>query len=270
MTDLLLDLLDKLIWTPDRLGRYGESLTARELKILDLFGKKGRILRNLFLPKDDGGTSEIDLVFITQKGIFVIESKNYSGWIFGRESDQYWTQSMPDRSKHRFYNPIKQNKTHIKWLRQYLGQDVPLFSFIVFSERCQLKSITLNTQDVHVLKRNMLRSALKSHWKRTPDVLSVEEVEQICEKLTPLTQADETIRQEHIDTIRSKFHKSAPAAPPEPAREPEKQICPKCGAALVLRTAGRSERAGKQFYGCSAFPKCRYIRNIESPDRGDE
>ena len=65
------------------IGRYGEALTARELKLVDLFGRKGKILRNVYIPKDNGETSEIDVLYITQKGIFVIESKNYSGWIFG-------------------------------------------------------------------------------------------------------------------------------------------------------------------------------------------
>ena len=43
----------------------------------------------------------------------------------------------------------------------------------------------------------------------------------------------------------------------------QEKICPRCGNALVLRTATKGDRAGKQFYGCSSFPKCRYIENIE-------
>ena len=39
-------------------------------------------------------------------------------------------------------------------------------------------------------------------------------------------------------------------------------ICPKCGKQLVLRTARRGANAGRQFYGCSNFPKCRFIMNI--------
>ena len=102
--------------------------------IRDRFGRKGYVLRNIYVPKNNGETSEIDVVFITQKGIFVIESKNYSGWIFGDEKSAYWTAMLPDKSKNRFYNPIKQNSTHIKWLGQYLQNSVPLFSVIAFSE----------------------------------------------------------------------------------------------------------------------------------------
>lgn len=39
-------------------------------------------------------------------------------------------------------------------------------------------------------------------------------------------------------------------------------LCPKCGAAMVLRTAKKGEHAGKQFWGCSAFPKCRGVVNL--------
>ena len=42
------------------------------------------------------------------------------------------------------------------------------------------------------------------------------------------------------------------------------RICPRCGAKLVLRTARKGNRAGQQFYGCTAFPKCRYVEQIES------
>jgi len=40
-------------------------------------------------------------------------------------------------------------------------------------------------------------------------------------------------------------------------------LCPKCGASLVLRTAKKGNNVGEQFYGCSGFPKCRFILKIE-------
>lgn len=120
--DLLLDDIFDAEWK----GRYGEKMTEWELNLVRLFGRKGYVLRNIYVPKNNGETSEIDVVFITQKGIFVIESKNYSGWIFGGEKSAYWTAMLPDKSKNRFYNPIKQNSTHIKWLGQYLQNSVPL------------------------------------------------------------------------------------------------------------------------------------------------
>ena len=233
-------------WT----GKYGEKLTERELKLVNLFGRKGKILKNLYLPKNDGGTSEIDLVYITQKGIFVIESKNYSGWIFGNSKDQYWTQSLPDGTKYRFYNPIKQNQSHLKWIRQYLNQEIALYSFIVFSERCELKKVTFDEPNVDVMNRDELYAAVRDVWNRTNDTVSGDMVEQLYNLLEPLTHTDNITKQAHIEAIQDKLPS-------------DNLICPKCGSKLILRTARKGANAGNQFYGCSSFPKCRYTQNEE-------
>ena len=60
-------------------GKLGESFTAVALAWSKLFGRDGIVLRNVYIPKEDSDTAEIDLLFITRKGIFVIKSKNYSG-----------------------------------------------------------------------------------------------------------------------------------------------------------------------------------------------
>lgn len=70
------------IFDADWKGRHGEKLTERKLNIVKLFGRNGKVLRNVYVPKSSGKTTEIDVIFITQKGIFVIESKNFFGWIF--------------------------------------------------------------------------------------------------------------------------------------------------------------------------------------------
>ena len=79
----LFDMILDEIFDDEWVGKHGEKLTERELKLVRLFGRKGKTLRNVYVPKNNGETSEIDVLYITQKGIFVIESKNYSGWIIG-------------------------------------------------------------------------------------------------------------------------------------------------------------------------------------------
>ena len=76
MSKGLIDIILDNIFDSNWVGRRGEKLTERELNLVKLFGRKGKVLRNLYVPKENGETSEIDVVFITQKGIFVIESKN--------------------------------------------------------------------------------------------------------------------------------------------------------------------------------------------------
>ena len=276
-----------------RLGSYGEKLTARKLKMMRFFGYEGRILMNAYIPKADGTTSEIDVLFVTEKGIFVIESKNYSGWIFGSEGQFKWTASLPNGQKNRFYNPISQNKNHIKWLSGYLSEDIPLFSIIVFSERCELKKLTITSPEVKVVKRDSLTAAVRRIWKDSPSVLDENKVERIYQRLLPLTNKTEAEKNAHVENIKSRIDKQTPRKPvPQPAHRPaptkadgpsysaktdeqannkktppEKMstapACPICASPMVLRYARRGERAGKQFWGCSAYPKCHGIVNID-------
>ena len=282
LVDIILDSIFDEEWT----GRRGEKLTERELKLVRFLGRKGKILRNIYVPKDNGETSEIDIVYITQKGIFVFESKNYSGWIFGDGKSMYWTVSLPNGQKNRFYNPVKQNRTHIKWLNKYMNGKVPLFSIIVFSERCELKKVSVEDESVRVIKRDRTYATVRDIWNQSPDVLSEENVVEIYDRLQTLTKVDEAVKLAHTQRIKKKY-KTRPEkedtlpvikpteSPEEGIQETEQKksqeekdnssqpiVCPRCGKALVLRTAKKGNSAGKQFYGCSGFPKCRFIQNV--------
>lgn len=186
-------------------GYYGEHLVQRELNLVKLFGRKGEILRNVYIPKEDGETTEVDVIFITVKGIFVIESKNYSGWIFGDEKSFKWTVILPNKIKNKFYNPIKQNDLHIEYLRKYLDMDIPLFSIIAFSERCELKKIKLERNDVFVIKRDYLYRTIRKIWKTSKDSLSENEVVEVYNKLKKLTNVDKSVALEHIKNIKKKI-----------------------------------------------------------------
>ena len=250
--DQIADDVLNSIFDQNFVGKLGEFYTGVDLKLAGLLGARGRTLKNLYLPKDDGGTSEIDLVYITQCGIFVIESKNYSGWIFGDEKSSYWTSMLPNKQKNRFYNPILQNMTHMRWLSKYLGDDekaVPMFSLIVFSERCELKKISYEKDHLLVIKRDDLIAAIRNTMKVRPAVMTEEEVEKIFRQLSPLTHADAETKASHIEEIKKK-----------------ETICPWCGSELVLRTARKGQSAGNQFWGCSGYPKCRYTRPIKTDE----
>lgn len=262
MAGLLEEIIDKAIPWEKIHGWYGEKLTERELKFANLFGKKGRILKNIYIPKEDGTTTEVDLLFITKKGLFVLESKNYSGWIFGNEKDAYWTMSLPNGQKEKFYNPIKQNKGHIKWLKSIIGNEIPCYSVIVFSERCELKKITVEDLDVKIIKRDDLFSVIKHKWNETGDCISEEDLVSLYERLSAYCNADKDTKKKHIEDINNTYKAPVEETKSESIEEEPVKNCPKCGSKLVLRTAKKGENAGNQFYGCSAFPKCRYIENL--------
>lgn len=241
--DILLDILCGGNWT----GYIGESMTQLELGVIKLFGRDGKILRNVYIPKSSGQTTEIDLLFITQKGIFVLESKNYSGWIFGDEGARSWTAMLPNKEKYQFFNPIWQNKTHIKWLREFLKTSIPMYSLIVFSERCELKKVTVCEDNTYVFKRDKTYSVIKDIWERYPDVISEKEIDGFYNALSQMTKVNCEVKQAHIKDVNNK-------------KQEAEKTCPFCGKPLLLRTAKQGVNVGKQFYGCSGFPNCRYVK----------
>lgn len=270
-------------------GKHGEYLTYKKLKEYESDG--GKFLFNCYLPKDDGKTTEIDVLLIHSTGIFVIESKNYSGWIFGSEDGKTWTQTLRSGNgkirKEHFYNPIMQNSTHVKWLREIVGTNIPIYSLIAFSERCTLKDITVESSDVVVINRQHISDSVKHMGNRSIQALSKMDISRIQEMLYPYTQTTEYEKQQHIENIKTARHKTKEktadtivsessintsntneavpnyeqvenTAQENATNQNISRICPRCGADLVLRTAKKGEHSGEQFYGCSRFPKCRY------------
>lgn len=185
-------------------GKHGEYLIYKRLRKFEDIG--GKFLFNIYIPKSNGDTTEIDLLLICSKGLFVIESKNYGGWIFGNEANRNWTQTFPKgrgRShKERFYNPIRQNASHVRHLRNLIGGDTPMRSIIVFSDECTLKDVTVNS-DVSVVYRCHVLSAVNQIYETQTDLLTQEEVNALYDKLYPYTQVCFDTMSQHASNIRN-------------------------------------------------------------------
>lgn len=306
-------------------GLEGEYLTYLCLSKLD--GRK-KFLFNVYLPKDNNETTEIDVIMLHESGIYVFESKNYSGWIFGSEFQQNWTQTL--RGSHRnahkehFLNPIIQNKVHIKWLRQQLSDNsLPIYSYIVFGKNCELKHIELKTNEQSVLNIKNLYDEINKNVKAIGIKLTKEQIESIYSKLVIFANVDASIKIAHMKAVELKRdnrqfaghlmkvknpqteqpEKSAINEYPEPQTEltgssdtpatsvsdainepslnysvetPQdnnpvfEKICPRCGAKLVIRIAAHGTHTGNKFWGCSAFPKCRYTEELTPDDNHDK
>lgn len=189
-------------------GQRGEEKVYDTLEKLD--GHKAMI-RNCYLPTQRGDTTEVDLVLIHESGIYVIESKNYSGWIFGSENQRYWTQSFSDgkggSQKYKFYNPIWQNDTHIKALQWVLGDtQVNIYSYIVFGDECRLMHIRQNTDNYYVVQRKELLSSVKANAEAYGSLLSDEMIDWYYRKLYPYTQVSEEQKMEHARKIHERYH----------------------------------------------------------------
>ena len=185
-------------------GAYGEYLTQYLFNSVRFKGYY-KTLQNIYVPYKDS-TSEIDVLVVHKKGIYVIESKNYSGWIFGSENQQQWTQMLNKNTKEKFYNPVKQNKTHIKALSEYLQiEPSKMKSYIVFSEKCELKKIPENTDQYVITKRNYLLDLINRDMTDKQDILTNEEIDEIARKLEPLTNASQEVKDKHIENIEKKY-----------------------------------------------------------------
>nr|WP_227672126.1 NERD domain-containing protein [Psychrobacter urativorans] len=130
-------------------------------------------LNNIALPLSNGGSTQIDHVIVSVYGIFIIETKNYKGWIFGKEKQAQWTQTIMGR-KYKFQNPLRQNYLHIKTLAELLELDMSYFhSMIAFIGECELK-----TRDE--LPEHVLKGGAVSYIKKKQDkILTEAEVQSI-------------------------------------------------------------------------------------------
>ena len=189
----------------DDKGAYGEYLIWKELRFVGSYYENCesvKFLFNAYIPKGDGTTSEVDVIMLCPQGVFVFESKNYSGWIFGNEFGEQWTQTLVgggECTKNHFYNPIGQNKKHIEVLKSFLNKDMPIWNIVVFSERCELKAVEVHTQNIFTIQRDQLQTLVYLLLSNRAAVLSDEEIEAIYQSLYPFTQVSDDVKAQHIE-----------------------------------------------------------------------
>ena len=187
-------------------GRYGEYLIYKQLESLEKDG--AQFLFNCYMPSGTHGITEVDVIMVHTSGIYVFESKNYAGWIFGDERDRQWTQSLvsKDRTKIKnyFFNPLKQNRIHIRALRAIIGYDKrPIYSVVVFTDRSVLKNVNYTDRYARVVTQDDLLLAVRGLKRRSENVLTAEEVSNIKSALYPYTQVSDSVKQAHVENIKA-------------------------------------------------------------------
>lgn len=187
-------------------GYYGEAELFEQL--MQLPGNKN-IYSNCYIPTGPDTFSEVDSIMIHETGIYVFECKNYSGWIYGSENQQYWTQVLPsyqgDSTKRRFYNPILQNLTHIKWLRAFLNcyPKMPYYSYVIFGNDCEFKNLYVNSFQNAVIKMFGVYPAVSHRISTSSYSMHLDTVRRLSALICPLTSADPEIRWKHIQNIQN-------------------------------------------------------------------
>ena len=154
----------RLLCSVSSLGRG----TKAERKLIVRLRKEGvhpaAIFHDLYVRKGNGEYSQIDIVVACPQGLIVIEVKDYSGWLFGRENQVYWTQVLNyGKEKYRFYNPLMQNAGHIQAIRQCLPQNpgIPIYSVIVFFGSSEFKNVTCHADDTFIIYPRSIRRVVR-------------------------------------------------------------------------------------------------------------
>ena len=168
---LLLSFVFKSPWFK---GKFGEFLVSLLFKLF-LPKDKYTVLHNITLPTEDG-TTQIDHIVVSPYGLFVVETKNMKGWIFGGEYQNIWTQKL-FKVTNKFQNPLRQNYKHTQTLGTLLGLETSLiYSVVVFIGESTFKTpMPLNVTDA--------RGCVDYIKSKTTSVLSTTQVREICSSI---------------------------------------------------------------------------------------
>ena len=274
----VLPLMLLLAWlrSPTGKGWFGEAYLHLVLHVA-LPRTTYHLRRNLTLPTADG-TTQIDHVVVSRHGIFVIETKNYGGWIFGKAGDKTWTQKFPRRSN-TFQNPLRQNYKHVRTLAELTGADeAALFSLIVFVGDATFKT----SMPPNVTQVSGCLDFIRTH---TASLLDDAEVVRLLAaidhgRLAPSRRTHaahvahvRALQAGRVDGASARSAGQEPPATPaaatppqavapapetETASAPLRPACPQCGSAIDEYTYRTGDKAGQSFQGCTQFPACTY------------
>ncbi|HCE2128578.1 nuclease-related domain-containing protein [Vibrio parahaemolyticus] len=223
-------------------GVFGEFLVNRLLSKLP--ESDYTLIKDVTLPTS-GGTTQVDHIVVSKYGIFVVETKNMKGWIFGSARQKQWTQKIYRHSS-KFQNPLHQNYKHIKALETLLGcSEEHLHSVIVFIGDSTFKTemppnVTYARGSIRYIQQfNEVVFSDKDYARLT------ESINQIKLKRGVITDLKHRKHVKEVVTSKASSNQ-----------------CPRCGSEMVLRETKRGENIGKQFWGCSTFPKCRAVKQF--------
>jgi len=218
-------------------GKAGERHIYRELK---RHFPAEQIFRNVYLMKEDNRYTEIDMILVTQKGVFVLESKNYSGWVFASEDNERWFQRFKNGTIFPFLSPIIQNDIHIDSLKYNLFKynSLPYFSIIVFGDRCHLAGKFEENEYIYVVNQSELICTINNIMRHRNDVLVTNDIDYIINILSKFQRPNIHIRKQHISALKKSVGK-----------------CHYCNGDVIERINSQTKEI---FYGCARYPDCKF------------
>lgn len=208
------------------------------------------VFNDVMIKRYNGKTSQIDHVVVSKHGVFVIETKNYDGKIYGSEDAEQWTEyynyysgwTGRNSDAYKLYNPVRQNEGHIKTLKMLLNKHgfIPFFSLIAFSDDADLKVSVSSAEVTHMYD---LPDAILSHTEITLPDETVASIIQAIQDANIDEDAPERVA--HIENAQNARNRSI--------QRIQNGRCPRCGGELRLIQGPYGE-----FYGCSNYPACKF------------
>lgn len=244
---LLVMLVVRLWWISGEGARKGRRAERQVARVLRGAGRKSVVLNDLLLPSSGDRTSQVDHVLVSERGIFVIETKSLAGYISGSRHSQYWHQQHADGSITSFYNPLLQNESHIRAVRRVLPawQAGCFISVIVFTDAREIDVASGYYSEWIVTDKDHLLSEIMHHDR----ILSRDQIREAANALRRANITSASARRQHVSFVKARAQ--------EVTRSISHGVCPRCGAPLRRR----SSQAG-EFWGCSRFPDCRFTCEI--------
>lgn len=191
-------------------GKLGEDDVSKAVWAACQFDKRHyKILRNVYVPVH-GGYSEIDVLLLHETGVYVFESKNVVGSIYGDEHHPQWQRYKSKNEKDFIPNPVMQNEGHIKALCDFLQLNkyqFRAFSVIVFGSKARLKAVPENTSLMSIYEVYNLETDLVKKMIAEKVFYSAETIDSWFRKLLPCTQLTEEQKKAHREKLTRKFHK---------------------------------------------------------------
>ncbi len=180
---------------------YMEELTDGERRVAvtlagELSYKDYFLFNNITIHSKKHVSSQVDHIIVSKFGIFVVENKDYSGWIYGGENQAQWTQTFKTGKKSKFQNPLFQNYSHIMSLLE-LEPNLrgKIYSVVVFSGNAEMKT----DMPKNVVHADDLVAYIKTF---TTETISEEQVQFIIGKLSYACQTINISNEEHITNIQ--------------------------------------------------------------------
>lgn len=246
-------------------GKYGEWVVKAKLRKL---GDAYTVYHDVYIPNGERGLTQVDHIVTSVYGIFVIETKQYSGWIFGDEYKPYWTQVIY-KKKTKMHNPIRQNYGHVQALLTYIGQAEmkDVHSIIAFSPSSTFK-FKKEFTSAHVIQFPDLLATIRQYRERRISEAAVQGINEKLEGLLVVEKSDKKrVKAEHLQSVRkAKDAKQTVRPHTSQVKHMSKQTtsslhtaCPKCNGQMTLKTG----RFGA-FFGCSNYPDCRYTEKVNA------